>query len=233
MKKTHPLSIELLEPRIALAIITVTSTGDTVAADGFVTLREAIIAANTNAVTGDAPAGDPGLDEIDFNIAGAGVQTISPTAALPNFTEPLTIDGYTQPGAAANLNDTGTIATILIEINGASAPLSTNGLVSLADATTIRGLAITGFKQSGAGGSNGIGILLSGQGPDRGRVPPATSRATSSGSIRTGSALGRIKAAESCCSFRTMTLSAATRPQHEMSSLATVPPASWSNPAET
>src|SRR5947208_16929367 len=106
MKKTHPLSIELLEPRFTPAIITVTSTGDTVAVDGFVTLREAIIAANTNAVSGDAPAGDVGLDEIHFNIAGPGVQTISPTTALPIITEPLTIDGYTQPGAAANSSDT-------------------------------------------------------------------------------------------------------------------------------
>jgi hypothetical protein len=52
------------------AVITVTSTGDTIAVDGFVTLREALTAANTNAGSGDAPTGTPGLDEIRFNIAG-------------------------------------------------------------------------------------------------------------------------------------------------------------------
>ena len=37
--------------------VKVTGTGDTIAVDGLVTLREAICAANTNAVCGDAPAG--------------------------------------------------------------------------------------------------------------------------------------------------------------------------------
>jgi hypothetical protein len=54
--------------------ITVTGTGDTIAVDGVVTLREAITAANTNAPCGDAPAGDVGLDVINFNIPGGGVQ---------------------------------------------------------------------------------------------------------------------------------------------------------------
>src|SRR6266576_4114605 len=62
--------------------ITVTGTGDTIAVDGVVTLREAITAANTNATAGDAPAGDPGLDTINFNIPGTGVQTINTTSEL-------------------------------------------------------------------------------------------------------------------------------------------------------
>ncbi len=54
------------------------------------TLREAIDAANAN----------PGADIINFSIFGAGVKTITPTSALPTITEAVTIDGYTQPGAA-------------------------------------------------------------------------------------------------------------------------------------
>ena len=109
--------------------ITVTGTGDTIAVDGVVTLREAITAANTNAPSGDAPAGDPGMDVINFNIAGGGVQTISPTSALPTITEPITINGYTQPGASANTLAVGSDAVLLIELSGANAGASTSGFI--------------------------------------------------------------------------------------------------------
>jgi hypothetical protein len=49
--------------------ITVNSAGDTIAVDGAITLREAITAANTNAPSGDAPAGSPGYDCIRFTPA--------------------------------------------------------------------------------------------------------------------------------------------------------------------
>src|SRR5262245_31736785 len=83
-------AIEALEDRSVPAVITVTDVGDTIAPDGVVTLREAITAANTNAPSGDAPAGDPGLDTIKFNIGGV-VQTIHLTNELPEVTEPITI----------------------------------------------------------------------------------------------------------------------------------------------
>jgi hypothetical protein len=81
-------------------IITVTGTGDSVAVDDVVTLREAIGAAHSNTPVGDAPAGDalPVVDEIHFNIAPGGVQTIQPLSALPTITEAVVIDGWTQPG---------------------------------------------------------------------------------------------------------------------------------------
>jgi hypothetical protein len=129
--------------------ITVTGTGDAIAVDGVVTLREAITAANTNAISGDAPAGDPGLDVINFNIAGGGVQTISPTSALPTITEPITINGYTQPGASANTLAVGSNAVLLIELNGTNAGPSTTGLTLTAGNNTIRGLVINRFAQWG------------------------------------------------------------------------------------
>src|SRR5262249_48728350 len=91
------LTLSLATPGLA-AIITVTSTGDSIVVDGFVTLREALCAANINATCGDAPAGDPGLDQIRFNIAGAPgtVHTIQPGSALPIVTDPVFIDGYSQ-----------------------------------------------------------------------------------------------------------------------------------------
>jgi hypothetical protein len=125
--------------------ITVTGTGDSLAVDGLVTLREAIGAANTNAPVGDAPAGDAGLDVINFNIAGGGVKTISPTSALPGITEPITIDGYTQPGAKANTLAVGSDAVLLIELNG-SGTTNVNGLTITAGNSTVRGLVINRFS---------------------------------------------------------------------------------------
>src|SRR5688572_12038474 len=55
-------------------------------------LRQAILDANA---TGD-------FDQITFAILGGGTQTIQPASALPDITDPVLIDGYTQPGASAN-----------------------------------------------------------------------------------------------------------------------------------
>ncbi|HNG34705.1 MAG TPA: CSLREA domain-containing protein, partial [Blastocatellia bacterium] len=76
------------------AVITVTTTADTVAADGFCSLREAIQAANTNAVVNECPAGAAGLDSIEFNL-GAGTPVISLSSPLPSITQAVTIDGAT------------------------------------------------------------------------------------------------------------------------------------------
>jgi CSLREA domain-containing protein len=72
------------------ATITVNGIADTIADDGVCTLREAIIAANTNASSGvmagecAAGAASPAVDTIVFAIAGAGVQTVSPLSQLPS-----------------------------------------------------------------------------------------------------------------------------------------------------
>src|SRR5689334_23818203 len=50
-------------------------------------LRKAILDADKN----------PGLDTIDFNILGGGVHKISLSVPLPTITDPVVIDGYTQP----------------------------------------------------------------------------------------------------------------------------------------
>src|SRR5919199_425514 len=56
------------------------------------TLAEAINFANST----------PGADVINFNIPGSGVHTIKPSSPLPDITEQVTIDGYTQPGSSPN-----------------------------------------------------------------------------------------------------------------------------------
>ena len=61
-----------LEQRLALTSFVVTSLGDGIADDGLVTFREAIVAANTNAVSGDAAAGEATGDVIQFDSSLAG-----------------------------------------------------------------------------------------------------------------------------------------------------------------
>ncbi|MBL7950886.1 MAG: HYR domain-containing protein, partial [Flavobacteriales bacterium] len=86
------------------ANFTVTSTNDA----GAGSLRTAIISAN----------GTAGADTIRFNIAGAGVRTITLASALPTITGQVLIDGYTQPGASVNTIGPGSNAVLRIELNG-------------------------------------------------------------------------------------------------------------------
>ena len=70
--------------------IIVDGTGDTVAADGICTLREALTAANTDAPVGGCAAGS-GADLITFSTP----DPISVTAYLPTVTSTITIEGHT------------------------------------------------------------------------------------------------------------------------------------------
>ena len=138
----------------ALATVTVTGSGDTIAVDGVVTLREAITSMNQHAgVNADVVAAGTYTinDTINFNIAGAGAQTISPTIALPIITTPVTITGYTQGVASVNTLANADNAVILIELNGTSAGAASNGLTLGAGSggSTIRGLAINRFAGNG------------------------------------------------------------------------------------
>ena len=99
-------------------------------------LRDAIIASNDSVGV---------YDTIEFNIPGDGVHTFN--HLLPAITDPVTIDGYSQPGAAPNTLPIGDNAALRIEIV-ASLLLKTND-------STIRGLVINR--------SAGHGIRVQGQ----------------------------------------------------------------------
>jgi hypothetical protein len=143
------------------AVITVTGTGDTIANDASATLREAIMSINNQAdVNADvtlnriggyasSPGGTP--DVINFNIAGAGVKTISVTSAEPAIIRPLTINGYTQGGASVNTLANSDNAVILIQLDGTSAGAGADGLTLGAGSagSTIKGLDITNFQGNG------------------------------------------------------------------------------------
>lgn len=107
-------------------------------------LRAAIQQANATA----------GADTINFAIPGAGVHTIVPTSALPNITEAVTINGYSQSGSSANTLATGNDAVLLIEISGAGT--AANGLTLQGTGSTLRGLIINGSFLSG--------VIVSGSG---------------------------------------------------------------------
>ena len=128
----------LTAPNGTAATLTVSNTS----ASGPGSLQQAILDANATI----------GLDTIVFQIPGAGVHTIAPTNALPPITDPVVIDGTTQPGFAG---------TPLIDLNGANAGASGDGLRLPAGNSTIRGLVINGYGGAGIhvqapGGTNVI-----------------------------------------------------------------------------
>jgi parallel beta-helix repeat protein len=141
----------ILGSTLNAATFTVTTSADS----GPGSLRQAILDANAN----------PGPDEISFNIPAAGVQTINPLTPPPIITDPVHIDGYTQPGAATATATSA--ATILIELSGALLPggPGVNGfaLVSGSSGSSIRGLSINRFKRV-VGGTGHCIIVSPGSG---------------------------------------------------------------------
>lgn len=146
------LQVECLETRAVPATLTVTGTGDTIAVDGFITLREAITSVNAGAnVNADVSASGYGSnDTIEFNISGTpgNVHTIQPQSALPTITAPVTIDGYSQLGASANTLATGSDAFLAIELDGTNAGFVAGLTISAGD-STIEGLIINRFTNEG------------------------------------------------------------------------------------
>jgi hypothetical protein len=130
MTATRPrrLLLELLESRDAPAVFTVTTTADA----GAGSLRQAILDADAHS----------GLDTISFQIA-SGPQVITPVTALPDITDPVVVDGASQPGYAG---------APLIVLNGSAAPAGTSGLVlSNHTGSTVRGLEIINFSKDFTG----------------------------------------------------------------------------------
>lgn len=134
---------EQLETRSLLATFTVLNTNDS----GPDSLRQAIDDANAN----------PGLDAIEFDIPGPGVHTISPASTLPFITDPVTIDGYTQPGASPNTLAVGNDAVLKIRLDGGGT--LGEGLIVWTGAagSTVRGLVINGFY-TGLGMHSGVTV---------------------------------------------------------------------------
>ncbi len=136
--------------RLAAATFTVTTTNNA----GAGSLSEAITLANAS----------PGHDFIHFNLAPTGiVHVIQLAGGLPPVTDPVTIDGLTQPGALPNSLPFGFNATNLVTLDGDALtnppPVlppggdpTTNvvhGLDLRADGITVRGLRLVHFVSGG------------------------------------------------------------------------------------
>lgn len=122
---------------------TVVNTNDS----GAGSLRQAILDANANVSAGDT---------ITFAITNLS-KVIFPASALPTITDPVTIDGYSQPGAVVNTSATAFNGTVLVRIDGSSAPTGTDGLKFTIGNNTVRGLAVFDFL-----GTAGDGLDFSG-----------------------------------------------------------------------
>lgn len=111
-------------------IFTVTTTADS----GPGSLRQAILDAN----------GSPGVDSIVFDISTAPY-LIQPLSPLPAITDPVVIDGATQPGFSGSP---------LVELDGSGIDLSlfattADGLNLMTSDCIVRALVIGGFHRSG------------------------------------------------------------------------------------
>jgi hypothetical protein len=117
-----------LDPLASAPFMTFTVTNNLDSGPG--SLRQAILDANASS----------GIDTISFGI-GSGPATIALAAPLPTITEPLTIDGTTQPGYSG---------VPLIELDGSNVPLGNDGLITVAAGNTItRGLILNHFRTAG------------------------------------------------------------------------------------
>ncbi|MCP5526614.1 MAG: right-handed parallel beta-helix repeat-containing protein [Verrucomicrobiales bacterium] len=121
-----------------------TALGDS----GAGSLRQAITLANNT----------PGRDHITFAIPeGGGVIPLE--SPLPEVTDAVLIDGYSQPGAQPNASLVAFDAGVPVEVNGAALPPGSDGLVLLASDSEVVGLAVTGFRPS-ADGAGGAALVI-------------------------------------------------------------------------
>ncbi|MBS1937907.1 MAG: HYR domain-containing protein, partial [Bacteroidetes bacterium] len=116
-------------PTADAATFTVTSTNDA----GAGSLRQAITSAN----------GAAGADTIVFNIAGAGLKTITLASPLPTLTGQVLIDGFSQPGTVRNSSFPAINSTLLIELNGNNAVAT--GITVNASNCVVQGLVMNRF----------------------------------------------------------------------------------------
>ncbi len=171
-------ALESLEERCLLAAFVVNSLADGApVADGQLTLREAILAANTNAPSGDAPAGNSTLDTIrfDFSIFGGTIGLLAPQGELQiqgggdlSIVGPdaASLDGIVISGQDSvrvfNIIDTSTPVTIqAVTFENLTVTRGANGgILNTGPNTTLRNVAITNnFGTSGGGVNNSVGGL--------------------------------------------------------------------------
>lgn len=143
------VSADLTAPDASAATFIVNTASDSpsgTCGDGACTLREAIIEANANGSS---------KDTINFSIPGDGPHVITLSAALQAITQPVIINGLSEPGAACNNFP----YTLKIVINGSGLGAGVSGLVIGASNSEVRGLVVQRFSSDGVQ-INGTGNTL-------------------------------------------------------------------------
>jgi hypothetical protein len=131
-----PLIDNIQVKRLSTPIFVVTNTNSS----GTGSMRQAILDANAN----------PDSNLIRFDIPGPGPHSILPYTQITSIMQPVTIDGFTQPGASPNTNPMNQPCNgvIKIELDGTESD-GFSGLRITGDHVTIRGLAINRFEDYG------------------------------------------------------------------------------------
>lgn len=143
------------QPAAAATMITVTTANDSLADDGQCSLREAVIAANTDSATGGCPAGS-GADTIlfDASLAGPAIFTLTLTGANEDASASgdLDLSGIlTIQGLGAN--------QIIIDGN------QTDRVFDIRPGATVTIIGVTIRNGDPGGGAGGGGILVTGTTP--------------------------------------------------------------------
>jgi hypothetical protein len=126
------LSSLLITSICPAATFTVANTNDS----GTGSLRQAITDSNSS----------PGPNVIAFSIPGNGVQSITPLTPLPDITNTVSINGYSQPGSQPNSMAGGNNAVLLVRLDGVNLSAFPNGLrFNGANNCSVRGLIIVRF----------------------------------------------------------------------------------------
>lgn len=135
------MSLLLSATAAQAAVFTVVTTADS----GAGSLRQAILDANAHAGADSIAFAIPAATDAGC-VAATGVCTLKPGSTLPDITDALVIDGYTQPGASPNTHTVesrlGLNGVLQIELRGS---LINDVLSVSAGDVTVRGLVINGF----------------------------------------------------------------------------------------
>lgn len=115
---------------------TVTVTNDT----GPGSLRQAILDSNNH------PSGSNNV--IAFGLPGEGIRIINLLSPLPAFTQPATLDGFTQAGASPNTLSNGNNANLLVELDGSALNFNQAALRLNLPGVGMRGLRVARCKGS-------------------------------------------------------------------------------------
>jgi hypothetical protein len=147
----------------AIVVTSESDPGDGVLDDGSVTIREAIELANRR----------PGLDVVEFSLAGPGPHAIVLERPLPPIADPISLDGFAGPGV---------YLTPDVVLDGGAIADPSHGLEVVSGESLVRGLAIVRFP--------GHGIVLRGRGGNR--VESCHVGVEADGVTAAGNALGGI-----------------------------------------